>query len=212
MHSDHDSETDAEVVEALRSLDRETAVPEGHEDQAVRALRERGMITEGKSMSRSLWNRVSWAAAAAILFFLLGLTVGRQFTQGEGSPESAIAPAIVEENPVYLLMLRESDGSFPTDLAEEELISEYAAWAGKEAREGRLIAGEKLENSRRMLLHDRGELQVDPVAATELDEFVSGYFLIRAADYEQAVEIASQCPHLKYGGTIEVREIYQRKG
>jgi hypothetical protein len=36
---------------------------------------------------------------------------------------------------------------------------------------------------------------------------MGGYYAIRAASYEDAVEIARGCPHLDYGGTIEVRAI-----
>jgi hypothetical protein len=36
---------------------------------------------------------------------------------------------------------------------------------------------------------------------------IGGLFAIKADDYEKAVEIARECPHLKYGGRIELREI-----
>jgi hypothetical protein len=38
-------------------------------------------------------------------------------------------------------------------------------------------------------------------------ELVTGFFVIRARDYDHALELARQSPHLKYGGTIEVRAI-----
>ena len=42
---------------------------------------------------------------------------------------------------------------------------------------------------------------------TEAKEIVGGYFLIEAVDYDEAVQICRSCPHLKYGGRIELREI-----
>ena len=41
----------------------------------------------------------------------------------------------------------------------------------------------------------------------EAKEVIGGYFAIEAADYDEAVRLSSDCPHLKYGGRIELREI-----
>jgi Uncharacterized protein conserved in bacteria len=41
----------------------------------------------------------------------------------------------------------------------------------------------------------------------ESKELVGGYFVIRAASMEEAVEIAKGCPDLKFDGTVEVREV-----
>jgi len=36
---------------------------------------------------------------------------------------------------------------------------------------------------------------------------LGGYFLIKAQDMNAALAIARTCPHLKYGGSIEIRPI-----
>jgi hypothetical protein len=36
---------------------------------------------------------------------------------------------------------------------------------------------------------------------------MSGFFLIRANDRDEALAVARTHPHLRYGGSIEVREI-----
>ena len=36
---------------------------------------------------------------------------------------------------------------------------------------------------------------------------IAGFFLIRAGDVESALETARESPHLKYGGTIELRVV-----
>ena len=54
----------------------------------------------------------------------------------------------------------------------------------------------------------RGRRRQGPGRAySETKEIVGGYFQIRAASYEEAVEIAEGCPHLEFGGSIEIREI-----
>jgi hypothetical protein len=36
---------------------------------------------------------------------------------------------------------------------------------------------------------------------------LAGYFIIGAASLEEARSIARDCPHLKYGGSVEIRRI-----
>jgi hypothetical protein len=43
----------------------------------------------------------------------------------------------------------------------------------------------------------------------EAKEVIGGYFVIQAADYAEAVRLSTECPHLRYGGRIELREIHQ---
>ena len=43
------------------------------------------------------------------------------------------------------------------------------------------------------------------------EPMIAGYFLLTARDYEQAVRVAHDCPLLKYGGTVEVRQIQRRR-
>jgi hypothetical protein len=38
-------------------------------------------------------------------------------------------------------------------------------------------------------------------------ESIAGYFLVRARDYRHAVTIAEGCPHVRHGGSIEIRRI-----
>jgi hypothetical protein len=51
-----------------------------------------------------------------------------------------------------------------------------------------------------------------PVASdgpySETKEVLGGYYTIEAADYDDAVRIASAHPHIEYGGTIEVRRLW----
>jgi hypothetical protein len=46
----------------------------------------------------------------------------------------------------------------------------------------------------------------------ELREVVSGYFVVEAADYDEAVAIAASCPHAQSRGSILVREIEDTSG
>jgi hypothetical protein len=38
---------------------------------------------------------------------------------------------------------------------------------------------------------------------------IGGYFLIKAENLEEAVEISKGCPGFEFGGTVEVREVME---
>jgi len=43
---------------------------------------------------------------------------------------------------------------------------------------------------------------------SETKEVLAGYYTIEAADYDQAVRLSLDNPHLEHGGTIEVRQVW----
>lgn len=40
----------------------------------------------------------------------------------------------------------------------------------------------------------------------ETDDIVAGYWLVEARDYDEVVQLASDCPHLEFG-SLEVRPV-----
>ena len=72
---------------------------------------------------------------------------------------------------------------------------------------GRLVAAEKLEETGRTI-GGGGE------AGTVRDGFpvgseghVTGFFVVQADDYTEALGLAGESPHVRYGGSIAVRKI-----
>ena len=43
---------------------------------------------------------------------------------------------------------------------------------------------------------------------SETKEVLGGYYMIEAANYDEAVQRTLDHPHLEYGGTIEVRQTW----
>jgi len=43
---------------------------------------------------------------------------------------------------------------------------------------------------------------------SETKEVLGGFYLIEAADYDEAVARTGDHPHLEHGGTIEIRKLY----
>ena len=112
--------------------------------------------------------------------------------------------------PNYLLLLHEQPSDFSSFSPEQiqAVIEEYMAWSQKLAGQGKLVGGQKLkdEGGRHLSGHN-GDFRVSDGPYAEAKEVIGGFFSISAADYNEAVEVSKDCPHLKYGGRIELREI-----
>lgn len=110
----------------------------------------------------------------------------------------------------YMLLLHESTTGMADLSADaiEQIIADYVAWSNKLGEAGRLAGGEKLrEDGGRFLEGSGDDLRVTDGPFAESKEIIGGYFTILADDYDDAVSLASDCPHLTYGGRIELREV-----
>lgn len=149
---------------------------------------------------RKLVRRYSLLAAAAAVGFLL---IGGASGYGLASARSSSAVVTVEDqSPSFLLLVR-GEPELGT-MSLEQLVSEYTEWADQLASDGNLIAAEKLrDDTGRWVRSPERSARADLRAASD----IGGYFLIRASNYDAAEAIAMTSPHIRYGGTFEVREI-----
>lgn len=112
--------------------------------------------------------------------------------------------------PRFMLLLHEDPGAF-ADLSPQDVqqaVGEYTAWREGLAEKGRVVGGEKLtDEGGRWLTGEDGSVRVVDGPFAEAKEVIGGYFMVRAADYDEAVEISRSCPHLRYGGRIELRQV-----
>jgi len=110
------------------------------------------------------------------------------------------------ESATYVLLLRE-DSAYRTapEGREMERVAEYVAWAGEKRRAGQVVVGMKLGEEAAMLMEPRRPNATSPERSRP--DGVAGLFLIRSRDMEEARKLAESCPHLHYGGIIEVRPI-----
>ncbi len=190
----HSPELTREEQEALRNLSRERQPPPGLEDRVVAALEGRGLIRA------PAWRRWAAVAAAAVVTLALGFAAGR-FSR---PPASA-----AEDSARFVLLLydtAERDASRSPE-QERRLSAEYTAWAGELARAGRFVAGDPIHGEGRMLRQLDRRIEARPAGPEAGGEIVVGYFMIRARDHAEAVEIARECPHLKYDGGVLVRQV-----
>jgi hypothetical protein len=110
--------------------------------------------------------------------------------------------------PNYMLLLYD-DPSRRKRLSTEEMepiVAKYMAWADSMRSKGGL--GNKLADDKgKVLRSSAGKPRVTDGPYSDTKEVLGGYFQIEAASYDDAVKVAMTCPHMEYGGTVEVRVI-----
>jgi hypothetical protein len=99
----------------------------------------------------------------------------------------------------FMVILQQKPGGWQ-EMSPEELqrkVEAYHAWVGKFRSDGRYVSGEKLgdEGGKRLSLQG-GRLNVVDGPYIEAKEVVAGYFVFRAADYDEAVALMRDSPFL----------------
>ena len=201
MKNDQDNHLTPQEADAYRSLPKQAAPPPALENQVVNALHRKGLLRrEGKSFHPRL-RMMLLAATPSLASLLLGVFLGSWLW-----PAEQVSPILTSPLPRFLLLLRNPADTFRSDIPPEKLRAEYAAWAKRLAETGTFLQGEELEDHRSLLTASSMESGLDKLPASGP---VSGYFLIQARDSEEAAQIARECPHLSYGGAIELRALVE---
>lgn len=188
MHADDDWSAGERA--AMAALRREMSTPLGLEDRTVTAV---------AAALRSRRRR-----SLALRGLVATVLVGAAFAGGLGLGETRARTLVGPERSRFLFVLREGAAFHPpAALSEAALVEEYSAWARDLYRQGRLELGEELAADGWLL----GSEETSSPPAT--DGLVAGLFIVRAASAEQALKIGRTCPHLRYGGVVEVRRIVE---
>ena len=109
--------------------------------------------------------------------------------------------------PQYMLLLYDDPSAWATISPEEmqKALEKYMAWGTKPF----MVRGVRLAPDPGRVIRGKGG---KPIATdgpySETKEVLGGYYLIEAANYDEAVQRTLDHPHLEYGGTIEVRQTY----
>jgi hypothetical protein len=108
----------------------------------------------------------------------------------------------------YMLLLY-ADGSAWQNSSPEEMqkaLEKYIAWLQKPFMKGSMRLGHDVG---RVIRSKDGNPRATDGPYSETKEVLGGYYLIEAANYDEAVQRSLDHPHLEYGGTIEVRQTYE---
>jgi hypothetical protein len=111
--------------------------------------------------------------------------------------------------PQYILLLHDA-GRFPENMSAEEMqaiIRRYVDWRRRVEAGGRKVSGHKLRDGAGRVMRGAGSnTNVTDGPYAEAREVIGGLFIVEAGNYEEAVALSRDCPHLDFG-TIEIREI-----
>jgi hypothetical protein len=109
--------------------------------------------------------------------------------------------------PQYMLLLY-NDPSWYKKLSPEEMqkaTEKYMAWSKKPFSVGsQRLAGDP----GKVIRGNGGKPHATDGPYSETKEVLGGFYTIEAADYEEAIQRALDNPHLEYGGTMEIRQLY----
>ena len=85
-------------------------------------------------------------------------------------------------------------------------LAKWRAWFKEMSEKGQLkTLGEPLERAGTMVVGKKKMVTDGPF--TEAKDVIGGFSIIEAADLQQAAKIASGCPILDAGGSVEVRPV-----
>ena len=107
----------------------------------------------------------------------------------------------------FMLLLHNEPAIWGT-LSPEEMqkaTEKYMAWTKKPFT----LDGKRLsDDAGKVIRANGGKPRTTDGPYSETKEVLGGYYTIEAADYDAAVKIALDHPHLELGGTIELRQVY----
>jgi len=194
MSDDSDARLSEAEAAALAALRLPVTPPEQFEQRVVDALPFRAPMQSRRTNLGSIV-RPLLATAAAVIIFLAGRSIG----------ERRAAPELRSEDAQFMILLFE-DAAYvqPEPGQEGARATEYGDWASDLAARGIRIEGDELLPGGVTLTGASGAGSIEPsVPGTPAGRF-AGYFIMDGSDMEQAIAIARETPHLRYGGRVAV--------
>jgi len=186
------------VAAALSKEPLDVEPPPELEERTVAGLRTGGLVGPKEAPA---WRSAAMILAAVVfagVIFFGGLLSGRQMSGASGGASRFV-----------LLLYGASTGDDVNARAARAM--EYSAWADESHDAGRVLTGETLSADGALLRLAVTEAQQEgdsaAVAGPEAEE-LGGYFVVSAANMNDAVRLAREHSHLKHGGTIIVRPLF----
>ena len=112
----------------------------------------------------------------------------------------------------YMFLVR-GGGCNSSELSPEQMqtkMQEVYAWIEGLTGKGVMSAAQPLTPEGKLVSGQNGSSVSDSMAA-ESKEAIGGFFIVKAATMDEAVNIARTCPMFKHGGMLEVRQMAELK-
>jgi hypothetical protein len=117
--------------------------------------------------------------------------------------------------PQYMLLIyNPADAGEPTPEQLQEIGSSYDAYTQSLVDAGVLVGGDALErvDTATTVRERDGRTQFTDGPFAETKEFLAGYYLLNCPDLDTALDHASRLPAVGFGGSVEVRPVWDRTG
>ena len=88
---------------------------------------------------------------------------------------------------------------------QEEATASWKTWMEELAKDGRLAGGNRLVRDGAVLSGTKKTLHDGPFV--EGKEVIGGYLMIKANDFDEALELSKGCPIFNFDGSLELREV-----
>ncbi len=95
---------------------------------------------------------------------------------------------------------------FATEEASKALFQRMIAWTEELDRQGKLVGVDGLKRGGKTVRRKGAGFVVDGPYAEGRDA-VLGFYILEVADFDEALALAKDSPHVAIGGATEVREI-----
>ncbi|MCB0280173.1 MAG: hypothetical protein KDD94_11745, partial [Calditrichaeota bacterium] len=135
--------------------------------------------------------------AAAVLLIAAAFWLGTLPNQQEKNQVSE------KKNEFLLIVYDEAN----TEKDDYTIAMEYRKWMSTPFKNGSITGGQELQMSGEQLSGTGDQFEAMQIAP---EKSVSGYFIIAADTYADAMTIAKTCPHLSYNGKLELRPFMYR--
>lgn len=107
---------------------------------------------------------------------------------------------------VFIYRISDNPDFKPSPEQMQESLTSWMNWMGSIAAQKKLVdKGNRLSISIAKTVKPNSVITDGPY--TEIKEFINGYAIVKAANVDEAVELAKGCPILKMGGNVEVRAV-----
>ncbi len=106
----------------------------------------------------------------------------------------------------FMMLFRDTPNPSATAPSQADLQAEIKTWndwIGGIAAQDKYVGGEQLSYEGRIV---KANNIVTDGPYAEIKEIIGGYIIVKAADYDEAIEIAKGCPIFDTDGNVEIRD------
>lgn len=184
-----------EKKDGIEKLKTNITLPSSLEDKIIMKLKSMNLISSGEKKRSMFIFKITYSFS----LLLIGLFIGYSINGNDNSKM-----AVENSKSKYILLLYQDEN---LKGEESERVRDYSLWANEYGAKRIVVTGERLEETGKILSMSGENVSVAEIKSTYERRVTSGYFIIETNNYDEAVDVALTCPHIKYGGNIEIREI-----